>query len=162
VVKVFIVLNNVTSPQRLVDTAKVVFGSSLSIKPSGFIVCRVSGMAAQAGIPEVAKLAYKLGERFLILPSLNDVIEVIKPTKVLLLTNEGGKDMHEVINELGDEDVVAIVVSGSDNGFSRGELGLGELVSIKYFKFLPPPSATAIALYLMENLLTKNSGSSET
>ncbi len=156
-VKVFVILNNVSSPQRLMDTAKVVFSVKGGIKPAGFVVCRASGMAAQTGVPEVARLAYKLGESFLILPSLNDAIEVINPTKVLLLVNEGGRELKEVIKELSKDDVVALVVSGSDNGFSKGELGLGQLVSISYFRTLPPAPAVATALYIIASELRSTS-----
>ena len=154
-VEVFIVLSNVSSPQRLIDTAKVVFSVKSGLV-RGFVAVKVTGMAAQTGIPEVTRMAYKLGKVFIVLPTLNDFIDIIKPTKTLLVVEEGKSKV--TLNEINinTDDRLAIVVSGVEDGFTRQELGLGEPVTIPNFtQQLPPTASTALALHIIINKTTK-------
>lgn len=116
-----LVLHNVTSTQRLVDTARLAFQNDVM-----FVVTKAGGTAAQAGVPEASKLAYKLGKPFLVLPDLKDAVDLLSPDKVFLVTNSSQKKLLE-------EDLkgkAMVVVSGAENGFSKFDLSLGESVRL--------------------------------
>jgi len=148
-VEVFVVLNNVSSPQRLIDTAKVTYSANMSFV-KGFIAVKVTGMAAQTGVPEVSRLAYKLNKTFIVLPTIKDAMEILKPTKtVMLVDSEVSEDLSNL--EISGNDRILLIVSGVENGFTKAELGLGTPVTIKEFTQLPPAPATAIALYILKN-----------
>ncbi|MEM2757298.1 MAG: RecB-family nuclease, partial [Sulfolobales archaeon] len=68
----FIVANNASSPQRLIDVAKVVYNFEYSNIINTLVITKPVGSAAQVGIPEISKLAYKLGRTLVILPSINE------------------------------------------------------------------------------------------
>ncbi|MGC9104855.1 MAG: RecB-family nuclease [Thermoprotei archaeon] len=116
-----LVLHNVTSTQRLVDTARLAFQNGVM-----FVVTKVGGTAAQAGIPEASKLAYRLGKPFLVLPDLKDAVELLSPSKVFLVTNNSQKRLTS--EDLTDK--VMVVIPGTENGFSKFDLGLGDQVRI--------------------------------
>ncbi len=139
--KLLVVVNNISSPQKLMDLAKTVYTLSDDV----LIITRATGMAAQVGVPEVSKYAYKLKRSVIVMPNLQDLIEIIKPSKTLLLVPEdfeGARDLCELVT-----DNSAIVISGNEDGFSRNELGIGDKVFIKDVKEYLPPSAFAAALY---------------
>ncbi len=154
-VEVYVSLNNVTSPGRLTDTARVVYNFS-SIEVKGFIVTKVSGMAAQVGVPEVSKWAYRLGKPFLILPELKDVIELIKPTKVYLVVKTSESKPLESM-QLSEDDRVLLVVSGSDDGFTKKELGLGQQIYPEDFREPVGPAAEiAVTLHFLKERIRKS------
>lgn len=153
--EIIVVVNNVSSPQRLVDFAKLVYG--LSNLRSNLVFTRVSGMAAQTGVPEVSKYLYRLGKPLLVLPSPQDVVDLLKPDKILVLAKtEISRDINEVANELRGR--VALLVNGSDSPPSKTELSLGDHVTVKELDPSSPPQAVlAIVLYvLMKKHVEKN------
>ncbi|MGC8974963.1 MAG: RecB-family nuclease [Thermoprotei archaeon] len=153
--ELIVVVNNVSSPQRLLDFAKLVYG--LSNLRSSLVFTRVSGMAAQSGVPEVSKYLYKLGKPLLILPSPQDVIDLLKPNKILVLAKTDiSRDINEVANEL--EGRVALLVNGSESPPPKTELSLGDHVAVKELDPSSPPQAVlAIVLYvLMKKHAEKN------
>lgn len=115
-----LVLHNVTSTQRLVDTAKIAFDNDAM-----FVVTKPGGTAAQAGIPEVSKMAYRLNKPFLVLPDLKDALELLSPEKVFLVTGTGRRVSEEEI-----KGKAMVVLPGTENGFTKFELTLGEQVSL--------------------------------
>ncbi|MEM0015217.1 MAG: RecB-family nuclease [Zestosphaera sp.] len=149
-----VVLNNVSSPQRLTDVAKLVYG--LSGLKAGLVVTRVSGMAAQSGVPEVSKYAFRRGRPFLVLPSLQDALDMLRPDRVLVLAKtEVSKDVGEVVSRL--EGRVAVLVNGSDSPPTKAELALGEHVTVAGFdESLPPQAALAVVLYLITSKRAEN------
>lgn len=148
-----VVVNNISSPQRLIDVAKVVYNSGISNIIKAFVLTRVGGNVIQSGIPEVSKLAYRLGKSLVILPTLNDAIEVFTPTNVFLVSKSPDSLLLEDL-ELSDD--VMLVFSGSDSGFTKNELALGRQVYFKGFNQLVSPVAeVALALYLI-NLKINN------
>ena len=143
--EVYVVLNNVSSPQRLIDVARVVYAFKSS-KVKGFAISKASGMAAQTGIPEVSRMAYKLRKSILILPSINDVIEIVKPDRVLMLVATDDAIDIGLVDLRGVKRLV-VVAGGSDDAFTKAELALGEHIYIRSFSELPPPAAAvAVAL----------------
>jgi len=152
-VEVFVVLNNVSSPQRLIDTAKVTYSANMDFV-KGFIAVKVTGMAAQTGVPEVSRVAYKLSKTFMVLPTIKDAVEILKPTKIVMLVDsEVSEDLSSL--RINDEDRILLIVSGIENGFTKAELGLGIPVTIREFTQLPPAPATALALYVLKNKIEK-------
>ena len=153
--ELIVVVNNVSSPQRLIDFAKLVH--SLSDLRSSLVFTRVSGMAAQSGVPEVSKYLYRLGKPLLLLPTPQDVIELLKPDKVLVLAKtEVSKDINDVVDELKGR--VLLLVNGSESPPSRTELSLGDHVMVKELDpSSPPQAALAIILYVvMKKHIKKN------
>ncbi len=120
--KVFLVAHAPTSVQRLEDLAKLAFGFGEPVK--GLIVTKPSGAAAQIGVPEVSKMAYKLDKTFVVLPDLDDAIELMKPDKVYTVS----KDYGEQVTELEGGDVVLLIVGASEPGLSKLEAQKGKAV----------------------------------
>lgn len=145
--ELIVVVSNVSSPQRLIDFAKLVYG--LSNLRSSLVFTRVSGMAAQSGVPEVGKYLYRLGKPLLLLPSPQDAIDLLKPDKVLVLAKtEISRDIEEVADSLKGR--VALLVNGGDTPPPKTELGLGDHVMVRELDpSLPPQATLAIVLYVI-------------
>ncbi|MCC6021549.1 MAG: RecB-family nuclease [Desulfurococcaceae archaeon] len=142
-----IVVNNVVSHQRLVDVAKVVYGFDLPEVIKAFVITRPSGSAAQIGVPEVSKLAYKLGKPLIILPTINDAIELFTPAKVFIVyRTEDSQPLEDV--EVSDNSM--FVFSCSDVGFTKNELSLGTHVyPTKFRPGIGPAAEVALTLYIV-------------
>lgn len=120
--KVFLVAHAPTSVQRLEDLAKLAFGFGEPVK--GLIVTKPSGAAAQIGVPEVSKMAYKLDKEFLVFPDLGDAIDLLKPQKVYTVSKDYGKR----VRELEGGELVLLVVGATEPGLSKLEASKGEAV----------------------------------
>jgi len=123
--ELLIVLHNVSSTQRIIDFAKLVFNMNINY----FIVTKVGGVGAQAGIPEVSKIAYKNNKPFIVLPDLKDAIELFKPESVFIFTQAAEKTFNKDL--IRDKNRVMFVFSGNEVGFNKLELNLGEPVKIE-------------------------------
>lgn len=150
--ELIVVVSNVSSPQRLIDFAKLVYG--LSNLRSSLVFTRVSGMAAQTGVPEVSKYLYRLGKPLLILPSPNDVIDLLRPDKVLVIAKtEISRDIEEVVSDLRGR--VALIINGSDTPPPKTELSLGDHVMVRELDPSTPPQAVlAVMLYVITKKYT--------
>ncbi|MCD6324234.1 MAG: hypothetical protein J7L55_03910 [Desulfurococcales archaeon] len=149
-IEVYVGINNVSSPQRLVDAVKTILafeaGGDLEIK--GVVVTKASGMAAQAGVPDASRLMYREGKPLILLPTLKDAVELLKPDMTLL--NEQVKDSAAVCElEVPPNSRVLYVVSGHEDGFLKQELALGTPVKFAGISRYVPPAA-AVALFLTE------------
>ncbi|AWR99463.1 RecB-family nuclease [Metallosphaera hakonensis] len=133
-----VVLHNVTSSQRLVDFAKLVFG--LNVKR--FVVTKVSGTAAQAGIPDVGRLALKNNKSLIVLPDLKDAVELLAPKKVYLFSPFAQVEIES--SDIQGESM--IVFAGIENGFTKIEQSLGDHVTLKSMKVDAGPVAYASAV----------------
>lgn len=122
--KLMVVLHNVQSVQRVVETAKVTYG--LGFK--NLIVSKAAGSAAQSGVPEAQRIALKLKRNFFYLADLPNVLEVFKPVLTLMFVSrpygEEEYDASKVFKAL-EKGVVALVFGGAEPGLSRRELDLG-------------------------------------
>lgn len=142
-----VVANNASSPQRLIDIAKVVYSFEYSEIVNTLVVTRPTGSAAQVGIPEISKLAYKLGKPLVVLPSINDAVELLKPSNVFLIYRGDDSKPLETIEVPNNS---MIVVSCSDTGFTKGELALGTHVFPRYFNSgIGPVAEIALSLYII-------------
>lgn len=144
---VFLAANNASSPQRLVDVAKVVYNFERSDIIEALIITKPVGSAAQVGVPEVSKLAYKLGRRLVVLPSINDALELLRPTKVFLVCRTEESQPLEVAEVVSGS---LFVISCSDVGFTKNELALGMHVYPKHFNSgIGPAAEAALTLHAL-------------
>jgi SpoU rRNA methylase family enzyme len=127
VVDVIPVIHNVSSVQRLVDMARLVYGLDIGL----LVASRVYGAAAQSGIPEVMRFAFKSGRSFLVLPDVSDVIELLKPDVTLVVTLDYAEELLDPSNPPVYSGRVVIVFNGGEPDFSASEVKLGKPIYIK-------------------------------
>nr|WP_236748920.1 RecB-family nuclease [Acidianus manzaensis] len=125
---IIIGLHNTTSSQRLIDFAKVIFNFDIKY----FVITKVSGTAAQVGIPEVSRLAFKNNKSIIILPDLKDAIDLLKPTQTLLIGYNQGQEFKSDFIDKNVNGTYYIVFSGIESGFSKLEQSLGTTFKIPY------------------------------
>ncbi len=121
------VLHNISSVQRLVDTARVAY--QLGYKT--LVVAKAYGGAAQNGIPEAYKLALRYEASLIVLPDLQDAVEVLEPDSTLLVTPEDPETLIGPGKSIKLEGKTLIVFNGGDTLFSPSELKLGKRIYIE-------------------------------
>jgi SpoU rRNA methylase family enzyme len=145
--KIFIVLHNTHAVSKVIETAQVVYGLGFN----NFIVSKAEGSAAQSGVPEANKIAMKMNRRFMILPSLKDVIELLEVEKPILITSpvltKERINISDLLEKAKNNEKVVIVLSGSNSSFSRKEMDLGDCFSLEARIDIGPAGTTAIILY---------------
>ena len=155
VVEIFIDIHNISSPQRLKDIARIVFSSGDLVK--ALVVTKPTGLAAQAGLPEVMVQAYKLSRTVLVFPSLSDAMELIQPDTLYLVarsTQENYLELQEFMTEIRNKKRVLIAVHGEDANFSREDLSKGKPIFIKGFSLpIGPVAEVAILIYSIKSLI---------
>ncbi len=121
------VLHNVSSSQKVVEVAKLVYG--LGYK--NFIVTKATGSAAQIGIPDAQKIALKRGTNFFYLGDIDDVIELFKPDLVLTIVPKKytSISLEDVINDIKNREKILLIFGGLDPGLSKIEIEKGTPVS---------------------------------
>jgi len=146
--KVYAAITGASSPQRVVDTVKSVIAAGWD-EIKGFVVAKATGLAAQAGVPEATRLAYRAGIPLIFMPTLKDAVEVLAPDHVLLITQwENAEPLRR--ESFSEDSTVLIVVSGLDEDFPRQDLGLGKPYRIPGFRGrLGPAAEMALAIYLL-------------
>ncbi len=124
-------LHNVSSVQRLVDTAKI----SYSLGANTFVATKVYGGAAQSGVAEAMRIALRLNKSFIVLPDLQDAIELLSPKKTVLVTQAYAKKLLNPCSLPSDflenNGKLLLIVSGSEPEFSPSELKLGEPIYLE-------------------------------
>jgi len=144
---VYVVLHNIHAVSKVVETAQVVYGLGFS----HFIVSKAEGSAAQTGVPEANKIAMKMNRSFMVLPSLNDVIELLSVERPLLITSpvltKERIDLQDLERKVKSKERIVIVLSGSNSSFSRKEMDLGECVSLDAKIDIGPAGTIAVILY---------------
>jgi len=126
--EILINVHNITSTQRLIEISKLALSSRLV---KNLIFTKVGGTAAQSGVPEIFRFAYKLGKSVIILPDLRDSIELLKPDKIILLTSKGNNILtKEEVKKYDSNFKVLIVIPGNEVGFTKVEESLGETYKI--------------------------------
>ena len=144
---IYVVLHNVHSASKTIETAQVVYGLGFS----NFVVSKAEGSAAQAGVPDANRLAMKMKSNFMVLPDLKDVFEVLKIEHPLMITSpvlvKERLDFGELSKQVKSGERVAIILSGSNNSFSRKEMDLGTCRSLEARVDIGPSGTAAIVLY---------------
>ncbi len=121
-------LFNVYSTQKMREMTQLIIGFNLKT----IIIAKAVGSAAQSGIPDVNKMVIKNQKNLIVLQDLPDVLEILKPSKILLFVPKphGKKkfDPIEIASSLKTKEKVLLVFGGSTPGLSKKELDLGESV----------------------------------
>ncbi|ABM80971.1 RecB-family nuclease [Hyperthermus butylicus] len=89
------------------------------------------GAAASSGIPEVARLALKLGASFTILGTVKEAIEVFKPDHVVVVSRDYGEPVvpEEYASKLLErKGRIMLVFGGIDPAPSKDVAGLGDAI----------------------------------
>ena len=146
---IYVVLHNVHSASKTVETAQVVYGLGFS----NFVVSKAEGSAAQAGVPDANRLAMKMKRNFMVLPDLKDALEVLSTESPLLIVSpmltKERLDLDQFSKLTKSVERVVIVVSGSNSSFSRKEMDLGECRSLDARVDIGPAGTAAILLYAL-------------
>lgn len=138
-------LHNVTSSQRLIDFARVVFNFDIKY----LVITKASGTAAQVGIPEISKLAFKNNRSIIILPDLKDAVELLKPKETFLVSYNQGKEFpNDILKDINKDESYYFVFSGIESGFTKLEQSLGTTVKISNISSdIGPAAMASIFLY---------------
>lgn len=146
---IYVVLHNVHSASKTVETAQVVYGLGFS----NFVVSKAEGSAAQAGVPDANRLAMKMKQNFMVLPDLKDVLEVLNIERPLLITSpvltKERLDLNQLFERTKSGERIVIMLSGSNSSFSRKEMDLGECRSLDARVDIGPAGTAAIILYAL-------------
>jgi len=148
--EVVIVVHDISSAQRLVDMARLIYGMGYKY----FVASRVYGAAATNGVPEVHRLALRLGTSFTVLSRLSDVIELFNVDKTIIFSYAHGerREIEDIVATIRSHDRVALVFGGSEGSPRKDELGLG--VPVYYTGvsgWLGPVAEAAIILYALKS-----------
>jgi SpoU rRNA methylase family enzyme len=144
---VYVVLHNVHSASKTIETAQVIYGLGFP----NFVVSKAEGSSAQSGVPDANRLAIRMKQNFMVLPDLKDVLEVLNIEYSLFITSPKLVKEHVDLNQLSEQTKsgkrIAIVVSGSNSSFSRNEMDLGDCKSLEAEVDIGPSGSVAIILY---------------
>ena len=144
---VVIAVHNISSVHRVVEFTRIVTGFGFKY----LIFTKVTGAAAQQGIPEAFRLAVKQNSNVVVLNDIPDIVDLIRPAKMYFLTAEKSNfklsSMVQELKEHVDKDQrVVLVVNGSDLPFTPKEVQHGVQVEVCEFQ-IPTTSLLTIALY---------------
>ena len=146
---IYVILHNVHSASKTVETAQVVYGLGFS----NFVVSKAEGSAAQAGVPDANRLAMRMKQNFMVLPDIKDVLEVLNIEQPLLITSpvltKERLDLNQISEQARSGERIAIMLSGSNSSFSRKEMDLGECRSLDARVDIGPAGSAAIILYAL-------------
>jgi SpoU rRNA methylase family enzyme len=142
----FVVLHNVHSASKTIETAQVVYGLGFP----NFVVSKAEGSAAQSGVPDANRLAIRMKQNFMVLPDIKDILEVLKIDYPLLIVSpvltKDRLQFKELSERVKTGDRIAILLSGSNSSFSRKEMDLGECRSLEAKVDIGPAGTAAIIL----------------
>ncbi len=145
--ELIVVLHDVSSAQRLIDFAKLVYGLGFRI----LVASKVYGAAASSGVPEVMRLALRNGRMFTVLSNVKDVIEIFNPEKIVVVSREYGEpvDPAEYAEKLSEvKGRVVVVFGGIDPAPSKDVVALGEpIYPVSTESRLGPVAEAALILY---------------
>jgi SpoU rRNA methylase family enzyme len=140
--EMYIVLYSPTGIHKVVEFLKTIY------LVEGFtpVIVKPIGAAAQIGVPEAHKIAFKAGKPLIVLPELTDVSRILGASPVYYLSDEGeGKGFEEVFASSGN---VAVVLNAGDAEPSRKELENVKTVWVKNFpKGLPAIALSGVIVY---------------
>ena len=152
--EVILVIYDVSSAQRLIDTARLAYGMGLR----QVVAVKVYGAAASSGVPEVNRLALKLGHGFAVLPSLRDFVELYQPRRIVVVSREYGEPVEakEIAAKLhAEEGVSALILGGIDPAPGKEAASIGEALYLRGAETRLGPVAEA-AIILHELLKLRN------
>ncbi|MFW9967014.1 MAG: RecB-family nuclease [Candidatus Thorarchaeota archaeon] len=150
---VFVILHNVHSVSKVIETAQVVYGLGFP----NFVVSKAEGSAAQTGVPEANRLAMKMKGSFAVLPDLRDVLEMLDVEKPIIITSpvlvKQRVDISGLAKRIKDGGRMVIALSGSTSSFSRKEMDLGDCFSLNAKVDIGPAGSAAVVLHGISDAL---------
>ncbi len=145
-------LHNVSSVQRVVDTAKL----SYALGYNTLVITKAYGGAAQSGVPEAMRIALREGKRLLVLPDLEDAIKLLHPNTVYIVSRDYASEYIAPNKIPKIEGRTLIAFSGSEPDFSIEEARRGTPIYIEGVENrLGPVAEASIILYMLRGI---NSG----
>jgi SpoU rRNA methylase family enzyme len=139
----YIALYAPTSVQRVIDFIKTVYVFNKYIP----VIIKPIGAAAQIGVPEAYKYAYRMGKPLIVLPEINDIIEVLNAEKTYYISLSGRE--VSITDIMGEEDS-AIIINGGEQEPSKKELLNIDIIKPSEIPCnLPPVSLASIILYIL-------------
>ena len=143
----YVVLHNVHSVSKVVETAQVVYGLGFS----NFIVSKAEGSAAQTGVPDANRFAVKMKSSFMVMPDLRDVLEVLGVENPLIIASpvltKERVNFDTLAKRMKSGERIVIALSGSNSSFSRKEMDLGQCVSLEARVDIGPAGTAAVILH---------------
>ncbi|MEM0001062.1 MAG: RecB-family nuclease [Desulfurococcaceae archaeon] len=125
--ELYIVLYSPSSVQKLLDFLKTVYAVNRPVP----VIVKPFGAAAQIGIPEAHKVAYRLGKPLIVLPELADLSYVLRCDAFYYLTEDGKEvDFSQLVGEALNKRV-ALVMGSGDREPSGKELEGFEVIWLK-------------------------------
>lgn len=148
--ELYVVLYSPSSVQKLLDFLKTVYAVNHAIP----VIVKPFGAAAQIGIPEAHKVAYRLGKPLIVLPELSDLNHVLKCEALYYLTEDGKEiEFSQLVNETLSKRV-ALVMGSGDREPSSKELERFSIVWLKEVPAgLPCTALTGIITYEISKYL---------
>lgn len=144
---IYVILHNVQSASKTIETAQVVYGLGFS----NFVVSKAEGSSAQAGVPDANRLAIRMKQNFMVLPDLKDVLDLLNFDHIILITSpklvKEHVDFDQLFQRALSGEKIAIALSGSNSSFSRKEMDLGDCKSLEAEVDIGPAGSAAIILY---------------
>ncbi len=146
---VYVVLHNVHSASKTVETAQVVYGLGYR----NYVVTKAEGSAAQSGVPDANRLALKMKRNFMVLPDLPDVLETLQIERPLMITSpkltKERLEVSEIVDLVKSGQRIALILSGSSSSFSRKEMDKGDCRSLHAEVDIGPAGTAAVVLYAL-------------
>ncbi len=124
------VIHNVSSIQRLVDSVRAAYALGVD----GVIVTKAYGAAAQHGLAEVGRIAFKEGKTIAVLPDLKDILDLVKPDHFLVVTAEHASQEIDPSSPPRLDGVVVVAFNGGEPDFAAHEAKLGTPIYIRGLK----------------------------
>ena len=140
--KIYLVLYAPTSVQRIIDFLKTVYAWNNAVP----VIIKPIGAAAQIGVPEAHRLAYKAGKPLIVLPEINDLREVLGLKNIYCITDYGEtKKITDIVTEK-----TAFIISGGEQETSKKELIDIETIKLEEIPMnIPATALTALILYVL-------------
>lgn len=136
---IYVALYGATSVQRVMDFIKTVYAFPNSIP----VVIKPIGAAAQIGIPEAYRYAYRSGKSLIVLPEVADLLTILNVSRIYYISSSGNEIEPR---ELGTDNI-AILISDGDAEPSKKELEKTIMIKPRGIPLELPP-APLIALLL--------------
>ena len=153
----YIALYSPSSVQKLLDFVKTTYTVDNVIP----VIIRPFGAAAQVGVPEAYKVAYKLSKPLLIFPELADLKNVLKCDVLYYLSEDGERcDFSQLISSAHHKRVVLAISSGDQEPASRELEGFNMVWLKDVPPGLPSTAITGIIVYEVAKYLKNISNTS--
>lgn len=151
---IYIALYAPSSVQKLLDFLKTVYvGNAIPV------VIKPYGAAAQVGIPEAHKVAYKQGKPLIVLPEIKDLSNVVGCDCVYYITEEGREvDLQELVSPSSCRKP-ALVICSSEQEPSKKELeGVEPIWIADIPRGIPATALTGILIYKLVRINISKQG----